>query len=113
VYDKYQSTVDAVAKLKVSENGLETAMQIDLCDDCRLRWWMDDGLRCGIVGEGRCFRVGVEGWKLKFELRRRMWGGWGDGNCAATGIDEWKEESAMENKLKSRSLTFGKFVWIS
>ena len=51
--------------------------------------------------------------KLKFELRRRMWGGWGDGNCAATGIDEWKEESVMENKLKSRSLTFGEFAWMS
>jgi hypothetical protein len=68
VYDKYQSTTDAVAKLKASENGSETAKQINLCDDCRLRWWMDDGLRCGIVGEGRCFRVGVGGWKLKGAL---------------------------------------------
>jgi hypothetical protein len=29
---------------------------------------MDDGLRCGIVGEGRCFRVAVGGWKLKGAL---------------------------------------------
>lgn len=31
-YDKYQSEVDEAAKLKESENGSETAMQIDLCD---------------------------------------------------------------------------------
>ena len=39
-----------------------------------------------------------------------MGGNW---NCAAAGIVEWKEESVMEIKLKSRSLTFGKFAWMS
>ena len=42
-----------------------------------------------------------------------MFGGGGDRNCAAAGIDEWKEESVMEIKLKSRSLTFGEFAWMS
>lgn len=72
-------------------------------------WEKEDVLELGWKAGSRKVLWG----KLKFELRRRMWGGWGDGNCAATGIDEWKEESVMENKLKSRSLTFEKFVWIS
>jgi hypothetical protein len=32
--DEHQSEVDEAAKLKASENDSETAMQIDLCDDC-------------------------------------------------------------------------------
>jgi hypothetical protein len=68
VYDKYQSTTDAVAKLKASENGSERAKQINLCDDLQVAMVDGYGLRCGIVGEGRCLRVGVGGWKLKDAL---------------------------------------------
>jgi hypothetical protein len=98
MYDKYQRAAAEVVKLKVSENGSETAMQIDLCDDCRLRRWIGDSLKKGIVEEGRYFETGVEDWKwrgvvteVEVGTRRWMWECWECGNWLLTGIDEWKE----------------------